>query len=95
MIDEVLFSEFILSRQDLKKPMSDRAKKMMLNKLIRLDSEGYCPNLLMERSIINGWQDVFTHESCLKLQPKAVGFIARVTDTSWADTLPENVRRLK
>ena len=94
MIDEIQFSEFVGSRQDLKKPMSDRAKKMLTNKLLRMEAMGYCPTLLMERSIINGWQDVYTHESCLKNQPQAVGFIERVTDRSWAVGL-DNVKRIK
>lgn len=93
MIDEVLFSEFVASRQDIKKPMTERAKKMMLNKLQRLEAQGYCPTLLMERSIINGWQDVFTHESCKKVQLRQVGFIEKHTDRSWAEGL--EVKRLK
>ena len=81
MINETLFQDFIGNRQDMKKPMSPRAIKMLSNKLIRLESQGYCPDLLIERSIINGWQDVFPHDSCKK---SAQGFIARVTDISWA-----------
>ena len=87
MIDEILFSEFVGSRQDMKKPMTERAKKCLLNKLNRMEAMGYCPTLLMERSIINGWQDVYEHDSCKRVKPKEVGFIQRVTDRSWANGL--------
>jgi hypothetical protein len=93
MIDEVLFSEFVGSRQDLKKPMTERAKKMMVNKLLRLEAQGYCPTLLMERSIINGWQDVYPSEECKKVQLRQVGFIEKHTDRSWAEGL--ETKRLK
>lgn len=84
MIDEAIFQDFIGNRKDLKKAMTPRAIERMRNKLERLNADGYDCNLLLERSIINGWQDVFPHESCLK---KNQGFIAKITDISWAQGL--------
>lgn len=81
MIDERLFMDFIGNRKDIKKPMTQRAIDRMRGKLERLESKGYDANLLLERSIINGWQDVFEHETCLK---KRQGFIEKVTDISWS-----------
>ena len=81
MINEDLFQDFIGNRQDLKKPMSPRAIKMLSNKLLRLEAQGYDTDLLIERSVINGWQDVYPHDSCKK---NVQGFIAKVTDISWA-----------
>lgn len=87
MIDETLFNEFTEARKEIKKPMTDRAKRMLVRKLERLEAQGYCSTLLMERSIINGWQDVFPHESCKKVQLKVMGFIEKHTDKKWREGL--------
>ena len=58
-IDAELWNDFKGHRIDIKKPMTERAEKMMLNKLARADAQGYDVNEALERSIINGWQDVF------------------------------------
>lgn len=90
MIDEDLFQDFIGHRKDIKKPMTDRAVNMLYKKLQRLELQGYCPSLLIERSMINGWQDVFPHDSCKKNQ----SWIDKVTDKSWREGL-DNVRQIK
>jgi len=86
--------EFIEHRKEIKKPMTARAVKMLEKKLSRLQVQGYDPDLVLERSMINGWQDVYPHDSC-KYQKQ--GFIEKHMDTSWADDfrkseiLPERV----
>lgn len=94
MIDEELFQDFIGNRQDIKKPMTDRAIKMLRKKLDRLESEGHCPAKLLERSIIQGWQDVYPDTSTIKTKQ---GFIERQTDRSWAEGLDNttNVKRIR
>jgi len=89
MIDEDLLQQFIEHRKDdKKKPMSERAVKMLVNKLHRYALQGHCPNLLLERSIINNWQDVYpSDETLLKKKKEDMGFIERHTDTSWAKEL--------
>jgi hypothetical protein len=84
MIDETQFQDFVENRKDIKKPMTALAIKKLRTKLERLEAQGYCPNQIIERSIINGWQDVYPHDSCKKSQQ---GFISRITDTSWASGL--------
>lgn len=58
-LDAEIWHDFVSHREDIKKPMSSRAEKMMLNKLARADAQGWDVNEALERSIINGWQDVF------------------------------------
>jgi hypothetical protein len=88
MIDETLFQDFVGNRSEIKKPMTPRAVKMLRNKLNRLESEGQDANKLMERSIINGWQDVYPHESCIKSQmTQNQDFISLHTNKSWREGL--------
>jgi hypothetical protein len=84
MINEDLIQEFIEHRKELKRPMTPRAIKMFTAKLYRLESQGYCPFLLIERSVIGGWPSVYEHDSCKK---STQGFIAKVTDISWAKSI--------
>lgn len=83
-IDRELFCSFIADRNDLsKKMMTQRAIDMLVRKLTRLEMQGHCPNLLLERSIINGWKDVFPDETT----KKATGFAALHSSREWADGL--------
>ena len=59
--DWVAFKEM---RQEIKKPMSQLAESRMIKKLDRLRNNGYDPSKLLDRSIINKWQDVFEDSSC-------------------------------
>ena len=59
--DWVAFKEM---RQEIKKPMSQLAESRMIKKLDRLRNDGYDPSRLLDRSIINKWQDVFEDDSC-------------------------------
>ena len=82
-IDAELFRVFIEARRhDCKRPMSQRAVDMLVRKLSRLEQEGHDPNLLLERSILNGWQDVYPCDSTKRNQPG--GFVALHSDRSWA-----------
>jgi len=72
-----------MRNEDTKKPMSKRALDMLITKLSRLEQQGHCPNLLLEKSIISAYQDVYPDASTMK----HVGFIKSHTDRSWADGL--------
>ena len=81
-IDRDTLQTFIDARkEDVKKPITPRAIEMLLKKLHRLEAQGHCPNLLLERSIINGWQDVYPDDSTKRAQ----SFIGVHTDRSWRD----------
>ena len=62
-LDAETWEDFIAHRKGIKKPMTDVAKKRLMRKLARLMGEGHDPNQLLDRSIINGWQDVWPDES--------------------------------
>lgn len=46
-------------RQKLRKPMTDRARTLILTELEKLAQAGHEPVAVLERSIRKGWQDVF------------------------------------
>lgn len=80
-IDRTIIQAFVDMRvEDAKKPISQRGVTMLIAKLSRLEQQGHCPNLLLERSIINGWQDVYPDDST-----KRIGtFTDMHSDRSWA-----------
>ncbi len=86
-IDRSLLQSFIDMRaEDTKKPMTERALDMLIRKLSRLEAQGHCPNLLLEKSIIGSYQDVYPDASTLKA---AQSFIAAHTDRSWRESFTE------
>jgi len=58
-IDEKLWTDFKSHRKAIKKPMTDKAEKLLINKLDKLRQEGNDPKTVIEESIANGWQGVF------------------------------------
>ena len=81
-IDRELFADFVSARREGKKPMTPTAVRRLERKLARLNAEGHCPNKLLERSIINGWQDVWPDDSTLR---QMSNFQSRHTDSSWRE----------
>ena len=64
-LDQKLFNDFKSMRLKLKKPVTDRAETMLINKLAALKEKGYEPSKVIEQSILHCWQDFFE----LKDQP--------------------------
>ncbi|MFM7468041.1 MAG: hypothetical protein ACKO37_00865 [Vampirovibrionales bacterium] len=63
-IPEDLLLEFFAYRKEIKKPMTDRAKELLISKIIKLYNDGNDPTKLLETAIERGWQTVFeTHET--------------------------------
>jgi len=83
-IDRDTLQSFVDMRSDGKKPMTQRALDTLIKKLSRLELQGHCPNLLLERSIISSYQDVYPDTGTLKAK---ASFISSHTDRSWADGL--------
>lgn len=46
-------------RKKAKKPMTDRAKQLVVMQLDKLRTAGHAPNLVLQQSIRRGWLDVF------------------------------------
>ena len=85
-IDRALLQSFVDMRAEKGKPITQRGLTCLINKLSRLEQQGHCPNLLIERSIINGdkgWSDVYPDATTLKAKES---FIQTHTDKSWRDT---------
>ena len=84
-IDRSLLQSFIdMRKEDTKKPMTQRALDMLIRKLSRLEAQGHCPNLLLEKSIIGTFQDVYP--DAMTMKPKE-SFISMHTDKSWRNDL--------
>lgn len=58
-LDAELWTDFVENRKQMKKAMTDVAKKRMLRKLERWNSTGIDINECLERSIINRWKDIY------------------------------------
>jgi len=83
-IDRDTLQSFVdMRNEDTKKPMTQRALDMLIKKLSRLEAQGHCPNLLLEKSIIGSYQDVYP--DAMTMKPRE-SFIAMHTDSSWRDT---------
>lgn len=54
-----VWPDFEDHRKKLKKPMTDRARSLIVAKLESLEREGHDPIAVLEQSIRRGWQDVF------------------------------------
>jgi hypothetical protein len=53
------WAAFVQFRVELKKPMTDHAKKLALRELERLAADGNDPNKVIEQSILSGWAGLF------------------------------------
>jgi hypothetical protein len=58
-IDVKDWKDFEQMRRVIKKPMTDRARKTIFNKLEKLKDEGHDIKQILENSITNNWQDVY------------------------------------
>ena len=61
--------DFLKMRKAIKKPMTDRALKIMLNKLKDLSSDTETQIKILEQSIVNSWQGVFPLKESISKQP--------------------------
>lgn len=84
-IDRDTLQSFVdMRNEDTKKPMTQRALDMLIKKLSRLEAQGHCPNLLLEKSIIGTYQDVYPDAMTMKAKES---FIQTHTDKSWRNDL--------
>ena len=51
--------EFLRMRKSIKKPMTDRAMNLLINKLDKLGSNDYEKIEILNQSIFNSWQGIF------------------------------------
>jgi hypothetical protein len=58
-IPENLLLDFFQHRKNIKKPMTHRAKELLISKIINLYNDGNDPTKLLETAIEHGWQTVY------------------------------------
>lgn len=59
-IDPEAWDGFVEMRRRMKKPLTARAAALLFAKLDRFRAAGHCPKTCLDRSTVNGWQDVYT-----------------------------------
>lgn len=70
IINSLIFTEdvknaiydFIKMRKLIKKPMTDRALTMLINKLNKLSNDKNIQIKILEKSILNNWQDIYEYK---------------------------------
>ena len=75
MLELEMWTDFVQHRKDIKKPLSQVAEKRMLSRLSRFLEQGLNVNAMLERSIVNGWQDVYPEKQDPKPQSHKMGEI--------------------
>ena len=89
------WDEFIEHRKELKKPLTDRAKRRMLMKLHRMREAGEPLDQVIDRAIVNGWQDVYPIPPELRLKKQKEFYQAKEPEPEVSDEkAAENVRYL-
>ncbi len=83
-LDQDTWDSFEEMRRLIKKPMTDRARKLILYELQRIKDGGHCPNKALDQSILHCWSDVF------EPREKPVSKVAR---TQAAETVAFLARR--
>jgi hypothetical protein len=58
-MDKKTWNDFLAMRVKIKKPATENAKILLVKKLTELKSLWNDPTKVLERSIVNNWQDVF------------------------------------
>jgi hypothetical protein len=73
-IDTEDWTAFEEMRAKIKKPMTDRARAMLIGKLERFRNAGHSVQVMIRQSVINNWQDFYepreASASVLKAAPK-------------------------
>jgi len=87
MLDEEMWADFVQHRKEIKKPLTAVAQKRMRMRLERFLQEGQDVNALLEKSILNGWQDVWPEKG--ESRPAAHKLYV---DNSATTTTPEVAR---
>lgn len=58
-LSETHWKDFVEFRKFIKKPMTEKAKHLMLLKLQKIKDKGHDPILAMNTSIANNWSDIY------------------------------------
>ena len=73
-INSDTWADFLLYRQEIRKPLTEIGQKRMLARLLRLHQEGYDPNATLDLAMSEGWRGVWASEECKrKIRPASHG----------------------
>lgn len=64
-IPEAALNAFFANRASMKKPMTNHAKELLINKITELYHKGHDPTKLLERAILSGWLTVYESNDTL------------------------------
>jgi len=59
---------FLAMRVKIKKPATDYAQRLLVKKLAQFVADGHDPLVVLERSITNGWQDLYAPQGAQRQQ---------------------------
>lgn len=82
------WADYVAMRAERRAPLTDRAARLVIKRLMALHAEGYCPTAALEKSVRCGWLDVYpadrlqVHARVAERMPEAAGA-----------PMPESVRR--
>lgn len=79
---DVALEEFEKMRNKIKKPMTDKAKVMLVSKLDKLSSDKTMQIAILEKSILNNWSDVY------QLKPEDIPFVEPITPVQQEEYIP-------
>lgn len=86
-IDEALWSDFVEHRKSLRKPLTAKASKLIIDKLAKIRAAGHSPESVLKESIMNGYQGVFMPNKKPAEKSWREGFTETHADRSWANDL--------
>lgn len=69
------WNDFVAMRKQIKKPMTDRAKSIVLGKLEEMKNRGIDISIVLQNSIANNWQNIY--------EPKVQHQVAKSTTEDW------------
>lgn len=58
-VDREAWDGFVTMRKTMKRPLTERAAKLILAELYRIKDAGHDPNSSLDQSTVNCWQDVY------------------------------------
>jgi phage replication O-like protein O len=97
-LDPKLWEDFKTMRKKIKKPMTPKAEELAISKLSRFRAKGLNVTSIIEKSILNDWQDIFepkisaTEESMVSRDHRTVCRICKLSKSSLIDGVCTNCR---
>jgi hypothetical protein len=92
-IDSDAWCGFVAMRKSIKKPLTERAQKLIIGELLKLKTKGHDPNQSLDQSTLNSWLDVYPVkqkqiENLIRVEPIPVA-------EKWSEPSPEVLAKLR